>query len=163
MKTISGAPYRPEVHRQLSCPKFINANPLSDIFADTERFNEQVDRHMRAQALLLPFLYDEAEKVFNALGKEPGSDITYFEFWRKAEQVCTPKPQFGGKGGWLLMNSFDTWEPIIERACRIAGMTSADRVATCRMIGSDIFPTWNMDAILEHIFGIVIKDIDPFA
>ena len=161
MKTISGSPYRPEVHAQLNAPEFINPTPFNDTWKDDPNFNEQVEKHIKAQTLLLPFLYDVAEKVLTALGKEPGSDITYYEFWYKAEEVCTPKPQFGGKGGWLCMNAFDSWEPVIEKAWLLSGATQADELVTCNLIGTDIFPNWNMDAILEHIFGIVFTKDDP--
>lgn len=159
MKTISGTPYRPEVHSQLEQPQFVNPEPFSDTWKDDPSFDEQVEKHLKAQTLLLPFLYDECVKVLNALGKEPGADIGYMEFWYKAEEICTDAPVWN-KTGWLCMNSFNTWEPVIERAWRLSGATQEDNLVDAYLIGTDTFPTWNMDAILQHIFGIVFTDID---
>ena len=158
MRIISGQPYRPE-HAQLQDAQFINPNPFNEIWNDDPRFAEQVDIHIKAQTLLLPFLYDECVKVLKALNKEPGADIGFMEFWYKAEEVCTEKPAFN-KHGWLCMNSFNTWEPVIEKAWLLAGATESDNLVTLNWIGTDVFPTWNMDAILEHIFGIVFTDHD---
>ena len=147
MKTIDGQVYNPSIHAQLNDPKFVCQSPFGKIWEDAPNFEVERQTHIKAQTLLLPFLYKQAVETLSHFDSIPD----YETFWSKAERLHTENPHV--EKGWLCMNSFNTWEPVIDKVMMHLDI-HPDDLAGFHLKGYDIFPRQNMDRIIRYCFGV---------